>query len=389
MLSSKCLKLLTFLLFAFLMACKTPSVTTPVVTPKSYVSTPITSTQRPKNIIFMVGDGMGLSQVSGGYYMNSGKLHLTEFPYTGLHINNPAEDSTIITDSAAGATAFSCGCKTYNGAIGVNKDSMPCKTILELAEKKGLATGLVVTCNIQHATPASFIAHVKSRADYEPISLDFLKTDVDIFIGGGKKFFDRREMDNRNLIDELKKKGYYVSDWNKEELTDIKLPMKQNLAYFTADNQPLTAEQGRDYLPKAAKLACNFLEHRSDKGFFMMIEGSQIDWGGHAGNTNYIVTEMLDFNKTIGEVLDFARRDGNTLVIVTADHETGGFGLVKGSKMNNINGGFADTKPDKNGSIYHTASWIPVFAFGPGAQEFTGVYQNTAIFDKMKKLFGF
>ncbi len=389
MLSSKCLKLLTFLLFAFLMACKTPSVTTPVVTPKSYVSTPITSTQRPKNIIFMVGDGMGLSQVSGGYYMNSGKLHLTEFPYTGLHINNPAEDSTIITDSAAGATAFSCGCKTYNGAIGVNKDSMPCKTILELAEKKGLATGLVVTCNIQHATPASFIAHVKSRADYEPISLDFLKTDVDIFIGGGKKFFDRREMDNRNLVDELKKKGYYVSDWNKEELTDIKLPMKQNLAYFTADNQPLTAEQGRDYLPKAAKLACNFLEHRSDKGFFMMIEGSQIDWGGHAGNTNYIVTEMLDFNKTIGEVLDFARRDGNTLVIVTADHETGGFGLVKGSKMNNINGGFADTKPDKNGSIYHTASWIPVFAFGPGAQEFTGVYQNTAIFDKMKKLFGF
>lgn len=337
----------------------------------------------------MVGDGMGLSQVSSGYYMNGGKLHLTEFPYTGLHINYPAEDSTIITDSAAGATAFSCGCKTYNAAIGVNKDSIPCETILEMAEKRGLATGLVATCNIQHATPASFIAHVKSRADYEPISLDFLKTDIDLFIGGGKKFFDRRVSDNRNLLDELKAKGYYVSDWNKEELKDIKPSMKQNLAYLTADNQPLTAEQGRDYLPTAAKLACKFLEKRSDKGFFMMIEGSQIDWGGHAGNTNYIVNEMLDFDKTIGEVLDFARRDGNTLVIVTADHETGGFSLVKGSKWNDIKGGFGDTKPDKAGSIYHTATWIPVFAFGPGAEEFTGVYQNTAIFDKMKKLFGF
>ena len=389
MLISKCLKPLFFLVLTFLGACKTPSVKMPVVTPKSYTATPLAPPQRPKNIIFMVGDGMGLSQVSSGYYMNGGKLHLTEFPYTGLHINYPAEDSTIITDSAAGATAFSCGCKTYNGAIGVNKDSMPCETILEMAEKRGLATGMVVTCNIQHATPASFIAHVKSRADYEPISLDFLKTNIDVFIGGGKKFFDRRAMDNRNLANELKTKGYYVSDWNKEELSDIKLPMKQNLAYFTADNQPLTAEQGRDYLPKAAKLACNFLENRSEKGFFMMIEGSQIDWGGHAGNTDYIVKEMLDFNKTIGEVLDFARRDGNTLVIVTADHETGGFGLVKGSKWNNIKGGFADTKPDKAGSIYHTASWIPVFAFGPGAQEFTGVYENTAIFDKMKKLFNF
>ena len=382
------IKPFVFLLIIFFGACKTPSVKMPAEALKSYSKTAYPQTQRPKNIIFMVGDGMGLSQISAGYYMNSGKLNIAKFPYTGLHINYPAEDSTIITDSAAGATAFSCGCKTYNAAIGVNKDSIPCETILEMAEKRGLATGLVATCNIQHATPASFIAHVKSRADYEPISLDFLKTDIDLFIGGGKKYFDRRETDNRNLVTELTKKGYYVSDWNKEELTNIKLPMKQNIAYFTADIQPLTVEQGRDYLPKAAKLACNFLEKRSNKGFFMMIEGSQIDWGGHAGNTNYIVNEMLDFDKTIGEVLDFAKRDGNTLVIVTADHETGGFSLVKGSKWNKIVGGFGDTKPER-GAIYHTATWIPVFAYGPGAQEFTGVYENTAIFDKMKKLFGF
>ena len=378
----------TLLLSCFFIACKPASVSDASKVPNNYSKAAKYPKQRPKNIILMIGDGMGLAQISAGYYMNSGQLNLTQFPFTGLHINYPAEDSTVITDSAAGATAFSCGCKTYNGAIAVKKDSMPCKTILEMAEDKGLATGLVVTCNIQHATPAAFIAHVKSRADFEPISLDFLKTDIDLFIGGGKKFFDRRA-DDKNLVAALTKKGYYVSDWNKEELSQIKVPTKQNLAYFTADVQPLTAEQGRDYLPQASKLACNFLQNRSNKGFFMMIEGSQIDWGGHAGNSNYIVNEMLDFNKAIGEVLDFAKRDGNTLVIVTADHETGGYALVKGSKMNKIVGAFADTKPDKAGSIYHTASWIPVFAFGPGAQEFTGVYENTAIFDKMKKLFGF
>ena len=130
----------------------------------------------------MIGDGMGLTQVSAGYYMNSGKLNLEQFPYVGLHINYPAEDSTIITDSAAGATAFSIGEKTYNGAIGVDKDSVPHETIMETAKKKGLATGMVVTCNIQHATPASFVAHVKSRADYEPISLDILNSNIDFFI---------------------------------------------------------------------------------------------------------------------------------------------------------------------------------------------------------------
>ena len=336
----------------------------------------------------MIGDGMGLSQISAGYYMNGGKLNLEQFPYVGLHINYPAEDSTIITDSAAGATAFSIGEKTYNGAIGVDKDSVPHETIMETAKKKGLATGLVVTCNIQHATPASFVAHVKSRADYEPISLDILNSNIDFFIGGGKKYFDSRKMDDRNLLTEMENKGYQISDWIKEDIDKVKIT-KDKFIYLTANDQPLTAEQGRDYLPKASKMACNFLKKRSDKGFFMMIEGSQIDWGCHAGNTNYIVNEMLDFNKTIGEVLEFAKRDGNTLVIVTADHETGGFALVKGSKMNNIVGGFGDTKPDKNGSIYHTGALIPVFSYGPGAEQFTGMYQNTAIYQKMKALLGF
>ena len=378
----KKLLFLALIIVQFTCAPQFKIIEKPVVTSKSIVA------KRPKNIILMIGDGMGLTQITAGYYMNKGKLNLLQFPYVGIHINYPAEDSTIITDSAAGATAFSIGEKTYNGAIGVDKEGNPHETILETAEKKGLATGLVATCNIQHATPASFIAHVKSRADYEPISLDFLKTDIDLIIGGGKQYFDNRTMDSRNLLQEMEAKGYQISDWMQQDIDKVAIT-KNKFMYLTANNQPLTVEQGRDYLPKASKIACDFLQNRSSKGFFMMIEGSQIDWGGHASNSNYIVNEMLDFDKAIGEVLEFAKKDGNTLVIVTADHETGGYALTKGSNWGNIKGSFGDTKPDKNGSIYHTCAFIPVFAYGPGAELFTGVYQNTAIYTKMKQLFGF
>ncbi len=338
------------------------------------------SIKRPKNIILMVGDGMGLAQVTAGLYMNNNKLNLEAFPIIGLHKNYPKE-TTLITDSAAGATAFACGEKSYNAAIGVNADSMPVKTILEIAEEHGLATGLVATCAITHATPASFIAHQKKRDMFEPIAADFLKTDVDLIIGGGKKYFDNRVQDNRNLYKELENKNYQVSDFFKEELKDVKLT-GQNLAYFTANDHPLQASQGRDYLPSTSRFAADFLKKRSSKkGFFMMIEGSQIDWGGHANNSDYIITEMLDFDKAIGEILAFAKQDGETLVIVTADHETGGYSINKGSVLGKLETKFT--------TDYHTGTMIPVYAYGPGAEAFSGIYENTAIFDKMKQLFGF
>lgn len=335
--------------------------------------------KRPKNVILMIGDGMGLTQISAGLYMNGNKLNLEQFPFIGLHKSYPAENGDLITDSAAGATAFSCGEKTYNAAIGVGVDSLPRTTILELAQRRGMATGLIATSNIQHATPASFVAHVKKRDMYEEISSWFLKNPVDIFIGGGKKYFERRKNDERNILKELEINGYYVSDWTKEDLERMIFPNKK-IAYLTANEQPLSAEQGRDYLPLASNLACNFLSKRSDKGFFMMIEGSQIDWGGHAKNSDYIISEMIDFDTAIGQVLDFAKKDGNTLVIVTADHETGGYAIQKGSKMGKVKGEFT--------SDYHTGCLIPVFAFGPGSENFAGMYENTEIFHKMKKLLG-
>lgn len=335
--------------------------------------------QKPKNIILMIGDGMGVSQITAGLYSNNNKLNLEEFEVVGLHKSYSGD--TLITDSAAGATAFSCGIKTYNGAIGVGMDTMPVKTILEIAETKGLATGMVATSTIVHATPASFIAHQPSRKMYQAIAADFMKTEIDFFIGGGKKSFDRRK-DERELSKELEAKGYLVQDYFSKDFEQIAMPPSTgpNYAYFTADGDPLTVAQGRDYLPRACEMATDFLENRSDKGFFLMIESSQIDWGGHANKSDYIITEMIDFDNAIGKVMEFAKENGETLVIVTADHETGGY---------SINGGNQDSLVTGFTTGYHTADLIPVFAHGPGAQAFGGMYENTAIYDKMMEAFGF
>ena len=373
---------LILLLIPFLMlACSDRKTQKTEPTPVSY-NLPITDiakpASKPKNVIFMVGDGMGISQITAGIYSSKKKLSLESFPVIGLHKSHASND--LITDSAAGATAFSCGVKTYNGAIGVGPDSVAVETILEKAEKKGMATGMVATSTIVHATPASFIAHQPSRKMYEEIAADFLKTDIDFFIGGGKKFFDRRESDERNLYKELEAKGYYVSDYFKEDLKDVEIPMKKKFGYLTSDKDPLPVAQGRTYLKAASNMAVNYLNRKSTEGFFLMIEGSQIDWGGHANDANYIITEMLDFDRTIAQVLKFAKQDGETLVVVTADHETGGFSINKGSNRDSLVTAFT--------TDYHTADLIPVFAYGPGSSAFAGIYENTAIFDKLKKAMG-
>ncbi|SEP90231.1 alkaline phosphatase [Neolewinella agarilytica] len=355
--------------------------TAPAVAPNTPQVETAAKARRPKNIILMIGDGMGVTQISAGMYSNNNKLNLEQFPVVGLHKSYSGDN--LITDSAAGATAFSAGVKTYNGAVGVGMDTMPVVTILELAEAAGLPTGLVATCSIVHATPASFVAHNRQRKNYEEIATDFLKTEVDLLIGGGAKFFDRRKSDDRKLTKELEKRNYVVDNFVEKDAKDLRPDPARNYAYLTADGEPLPVAQGRDYLLPAVKIAPDFLDKRdrNNKGFFLMIEGAQIDWGGHANDSEYIISEMLEFNEAIGEVLKFAKADGETLVIVTADHETGGYAIQNGSSLNNIDGAFT--------SDYHTADLIPVFAYGPGSEHFSGIFENTAIFDKMKKLFAF
>ena len=333
----------------------------------------------PKNIILLIGDGMGLTQVTAGLYSNGNRLHLERFPATGLMKTHSARQ--LITDSAAGATAFSCGCKTYNGAIGVTSDKKPCLTLLEQARQNGLAVGMVASSSITHATPAAFIAHVPNRADMQQIATFFLRTPLDLFIGGGLKYFNERTVDQRNLYQELAAKGYVLSNFSEKKLSELQPDPAHPFAWFSAREEPESVAKGRDYLPLAARMAPAFLKQRSAKGFFMMLEGSQIDWAGHANKADDSIREMLDFDAAIGEILQFAEADGETLVIVTADHETGGMAIKEGSEMDNLNIGFT--------TGYHTASLVPVFAYGPGSEQFNGVMDNTDIYLKMKALFGF
>ena len=331
---------------------------------------------KPKNIILLIGDGMGVTQVFSGITANGGALNLMNMKSIGFSKTQSANN--YITDSAAGGTALACGVKTYNGAIGVDKDGNKATSILELGEQNGKATGLVSTSAITHATPASFIAHVASRSSYEDIALDFLKTQVDVFIGGGMKHFSERK-DGKNLIAELEAKNYRVFN-NLEEAASVN---SGNLAVLTAPEHNDVATKRELKLDLATEKAIKVLDNNKGKeGFFLMVEGSQIDWGGHQNDAGYVVTEMLDFDRAIAKALEFAVKDRNTLVIVTADHETGGMSLVGGDiKKGSVKTNF--------GSSDHTAVMVPVFAFGPGAQEFQGIYENVEVFNKMKSLFGF
>jgi alkaline phosphatase len=329
--------------------------------------------KKPKNVIMMIGDGMGVAQVFAGLTANGGHLFLDNFKQTGFSKTQSA--SNYVTDSAAGGTALSTGQKTYNGAIGVNTDTIAIKTILERAEEKGKATGLVSTSAITHATPASFIAHQGSRGSYEDIAADFMKTDIDVFIGGGYKHFAQRA-DKRDLTKELQAKGYQVLR-NMDEIAKVK---SGKLAGLTADEHNDPMPKRKMNLPLSTQTALNILD-QNKKGFFIMIEGSQIDWGGHADNTIYIVNEMLDLDQAIGKALEFAAKDGETLIVVTADHETGGLALL-GGNMNSgmVKGGYSTTE--------HTGVMVPVFAYGPGAENFTGIMENTDIPKKIMKLMG-
>jgi alkaline phosphatase len=328
---------------------------------------------RPKNIILMIGDGMGLAQISAGKTFK-GKLNLERIKVIGLLTNHPCDG--YVTDSAAGATAMSTGYKTRNGSIGVDCDGKERETVLEYADKIGKSTGIVAVCSITHATPASFVAHVPDRRMQARIAEQIaIEAETDLYLGTGWIWFlpesqGGKVEGERNLLDIMKERGYtYISKPEELDTLDFK-GISRLIGLFAAEHPPF-APGRRPSLAEMTRKAIQFLSRDPD-GFFLMVEGSQIDWAGHANNSDQILKEMADFDDAIGVALDFAERDGNTLVIITADHETGGYALVDGSTLDRkVNGRFV--------TRHHTGIMIPVFAYGPGAEAFAGINDNTII----------
>ncbi len=328
---------------------------------------------KPKKVILLIGDGMGLTQISGAMSEYTGQNAFERFPVIGLSKTQSADD--YVTDSGAGATVFSIGKKTFNGAIGVGADSLPCENLFEKLKKQERATGVVVTSSVTHATPASFYAHVGSRNSEDDIAAFLLNGNCDVVIGGGNKFFAMRG-DGRDLYKELQQKGFVtVSD----TINTFKRQTATKLVYTLSTDGMKRILDGRgDYLKRASLNAIELLGQNKN-GFMLMIEGSQVDWGSHAMDYPYMKTELHDLNETINAVLDYAQKEKDVLVIVTADHETGGLALT----MNKENRKQFIPKYTYN---KHTGVMVPVFAYGPGAEQFAGIYENTAIFDKLVNL---
>lgn len=326
--------------------------------------------KKVKNIIYMIGDGMGFEQVSFAWVLNGGKLNLDNFLYTGV-CRTYAVDS-LVTDSCAAGTALACGQKTKYHYMGVDEDGQPLTSVLRTAQSKGKKTGISVTCRINDATPADFYCHTKDRSLEEEVTEQYLDSGIDFLSGGGLKFWVDRK-DGRNLVEEMQSRGYTFVDTDEK----LKAAGKGPLLGLFADTEMAPALERGPILEDSAVKAIELLDNK--KGFFLMIEGSCIDDWGHKQKAGYIAEEIFDFDRTIGKVLEWAEKDGETLVIVTADHATGGMTMLSGS----IEKRTAKVKFTTKG---HNGIFTPVFAYGPHAEDFVGVHENAEIAEIIRRL---
>lgn len=328
----------------------------------------------PQNIIFMIGDGMGLNHIYAAMTANHGRLNIERCKHIGFSKTYSADN--YITDSAAGGTALACGIKTKNGMVGMNPDSIAVSSTLTHSAEIGKSTGIVVTCSVTHATPADFISHQDNRKKEEEIAVDYTNSPIDVFIGGGLKFFKERK-DKKDLTKQLTKNGYTVAT----SMEEVKKVKKGKLAGLVANEALPKAHEGRDnMLAEATSKAIDLLDDNK-KGFFLMIEGSQIDWGSHANDATHTLAELLDFDRAVGVALDYAEKHGNTLVIITADHETGGVTIKNGD----IEKGKVEIRFE---TLKHTGTMVPVFSYGPKSEEFGEIQENIEIPQKIMKIWG-
>mgnify|MGYP004456602699 FL=1 len=328
--------------------------------------------KKVKNVILMIGDGMSLMHVYTAWTANRGKLWLENAQATGL--SKTWAVKKLVTDSGSGGTSLATGVKTVYHAVGVDPEGKPLTSLVDVAKELGKDAGMAVTCRLWDATPCDFCCHNIDRDKEEELVGDYPTSGVDFVFGGGAQKFTNRK-DGRDIFKELQKKGYHVS----RTLDDF-FAYDKNSRIFAVPydkDTPLPDERG-DLLARASMKGISLM-NQNKNGFFMMIEGSQLDDYGHFNQLDLLMKETLDFDKTIGEVMKWAAKDGETLVVVTADHETGGLTLVNGNKdEGRVECCFS--------SKDHTGAMVPVYAFGPGAENFTGIFENTDVFKKIKKL---
>ncbi|MGD2092769.1 MAG: alkaline phosphatase [Candidatus Aminicenantes bacterium] len=362
----------------------------------------LTASKKVKNIIFIVPDGMGLANVTAAriYKYGLSKERLSFETLERIGYQSTYSQNSLVTDSAASASAWACGQKFNNGEISFHGETEEApQTILELAKAKGKSTGLVATSTITHATPAAFGAHVKSRSCENEIARQYiLKTEVDVILGGGKMRFNSTSNDrcgsSGDFITAAKTKGYTIV-YTKEEMLKVQNTNKLLGLFSEGPLTPGPKRASDDIIksrePTLAEMTGTALKilEQNDKGFFLLVEASQVDWANHAHNLEYQIAEMLGLDQAVGVVLDWvnarSNRKSETLIIIVPDHETGGFA---------INGPYGSTITEPGQLVTvgwtskgHTAVDTTIWSQGPYSQYLGRAIDNTDIFHIMKAAF--
>ena len=383
-----------------------------------------------KNVIFLIGDGMGLAHVTLTSYFVGKPLEMMKMSYSGLAYTYSA--NSFVTDSAAAGTALATGYKTFNGMLGMTPDGKPVMTLFEAAKKVGKATGVVTTTRVTHATPAAFYAHVKDRDEEKEIARQLVVgTTIDVAFGGGMKHF------SEELLEKAKANGFTVVTTREELLNLDPSAVKRVLGIFARSHLSYYVD-GEDR-PSLAEMTGKAIEilSKNEEGFFLMVEGGRIDHAAHGNDVVAMIYDTIEFDEAVKVALEFAKKDGDTLVVVTADHETGGLGLSNGEyaidveKLRSypkisIEKLMREITPDNFKEVIkkyygidlsdeevealkkafeegeyapsntigeiisahaligwtthtHTGIMVPVFAEGPGAEKFTGIMENVEI----------
>lgn len=284
---------------------------------------------RPKNLIIMIGDGMGPAYTSAYRYFKDNpdteEVEQTVFDrlLVGMASTYPARVSGYVTDSAAAATALATGSKSYNGAISVDTQKQPLETIMEKAKKRGLSTGVAVTCQVNHATPAAFLSHDESRKNYDQIAASYINSNADVILGGGQKYFTPA------MLDAFTTKGYQVlNDFS--QLAAVN--QTKVLGLFAEIQLPWAVDEPDAHRLSTMTNKALTLLSQNPQGFVLMVEGSQIDWAGHANDIVDAMGEMDEFAHAVEAVEQYVRSHPDTLMVVTADHNTGGMSIGRDGK---------------------------------------------------------
>jgi alkaline phosphatase len=334
--------------------------------------------QQPvKNIIYLIGDGMGLASVSMMQYESeSGEVIFN-------HADNIALQRTYsmdnrVTDSAASGTALATGSKTNNTYLGVTADGQSVENLMEVAHSKGKRTALVVTTVIQHATPAAFYAHIPARHEYVKIAKQLIDSDIDVAIGGGMSIFEEL-FSGSDVAHELQTKGITLV-----ESIDALGPISGDGRTFAIVADVEVGADSGSYLADATREALRLVEGDED-GFVLMVEGSLIDGMGHGNNAPAQQVEMRGFMSAVEVAVEYADSHPGTLVVVTSDHETGGLSIVSSDANFNLAEQGIEYRWSTGG---HSATMVPIYLYGTGAESINGVMENAELGAKLKSLIG-